>query len=73
MLKIYLLAGLNNVGCDLACQFSFEIPLPEGTEWDWKDAILCMKCQYGPFTSWGGGVLSIEAIQSVCRTERDRI
>ena len=38
--------GLNNVGCDLACQFSFEIRLPEGTEWDWKDAILCMKCQY---------------------------
>ena len=33
------MAGFNNVGCDLACQFSFEIPLPEGTEWDWKDAI----------------------------------
>ena len=27
----------------------------------------------GPFTSWGGGVLSIEAIQSVYRTEQDMI
>ena len=76
MLKIYLLAGLNYVGCDLACQFSFEIPLPEGTEWDWKVAIWCMEVSI--LKSWGiyelgGGVLSIEAIQSVCRTEQDRI
>ena len=57
----------------MACRFSFEIPLPEGTDWDcyfvYEVSILKLWAIY----ELGGGVLSIEAIQSVCRTEQDRI